>query len=52
MNAEDEHQGFLKEGRGGGRMGPWLSLCEKMFWMMINLEGIEQEQGLGAQGNE
>lgn len=51
MNAEDEHQGFLKERGGGDRMGPWLSLREEMFWMKINLEGIEQEQGLGAQSN-
>lgn len=52
VNAEDEHQGFLKEGGGGGdRMGPWLSLHEEMFWMVINLEGIEQEQGLRAQSN-
>lgn len=51
MNAEDEHQGFLREGGGGDRMGPWLSLHEEMFWMMINLEGIAQELGLGAQSN-
>lgn len=51
MNAEDEHQGFLKEGGGGDRMGPWLSLHEEMFWMRINLEAIEQEQRLGAQSN-
>lgn len=48
VNAEDEHQGFLKEGGGGDRMGPWLSLHEEMFWLVINLEGIEQEQGLRA----
>lgn len=51
VNAEDEHQGFLKEGDGGDRMGPWLSLHEEMFWMVINLEGIEQEKGLRAQSN-
>jgi hypothetical protein len=40
------------KGRGGGdRMGPRLSLHEEMFWMMINLEGIAQEQALGAQSN-
>lgn len=49
VNEDNKHQGFLKEVGDGDRMGPWLSLHEEMFWMMINLEGIEQELGLGAQ---
>lgn len=49
VKEEDKHRGFLREGGGGDRTGPWLSLYKDMFWLMTNLKGTEQEQGPGAQ---